>query len=400
MVKAQLNAAVKRLQQSRLMWIVAIMMIFIVVLVLLNRSPTIKTEAMTDADDVLGTELTKEVTDAVLVQQQSTVHALTESVEQLSKTLAQQQTQHEKALQDLKNIVELETQQLKTSLASKQKTREMAATPAAPQKPLVTIQRVTFSPKHTMKHTQAFVPSGTFVKAVVLGGADADASVNALKHNHSVMLFQSVSDGVLPNGDSAPLKGCFITASVVGDISSERAFATLQTLSCVKPNREVLDIPVQGWAFFNGKVGIKGVPLMRDNKVLTWAGLSGALAGVSQAAQAAQSVQSISALGLTRSVENNKIATYSALGGAGTAMDRLANYYIERAEQYHPVIQVGAGNVVTLVFKQGFELSARTPSMTDTSVEHKPATEQLAIPQELLNQIRQASQPSTSGVSA
>ncbi|WP_282955846.1 TrbI/VirB10 family protein, partial [Legionella oakridgensis] len=102
--------------------------------------------------------------------------------------------------------------------------------------------------------------------------------------------------------------------------------------------------------------GIKGKPLMRDNKVMTWAGVSGALSGIASAAQYAQSVQAIGPYGATSVVPSSQIAPFAAYGGASKAADTLSQYYVKRAEQYHPVIQVGSGNVVTIVFKDGFYL--------------------------------------------
>lgn len=43
-------------------------------------------------------------------------------------------------------------------------------------------------------------------------------------------------------------------------------------------------------------------------------------------------------------------------GGASKAAQTLSEYYIKRAEQYHPVIPIGASNEVTLVFQDGFQL--------------------------------------------
>lgn len=43
-------------------------------------------------------------------------------------------------------------------------------------------------------------------------------------------------------------------------------------------------------------------------------------------------------------------------GGASKAAQTLSEYYIKRAEQYHPVIPIGAGNEVTVVFRDGFQL--------------------------------------------
>ena len=89
---------------------------------------------------------------------------------------------------------------------------------------------------------------------------------------------------------------------------------------------------------------------------MRWAGLSGALSGIASAAQYSQSVQSISPLGSATTVPTGNIAPYAAYGGASKAADVLSSYYVKRAEQYHPVIQVGSGNLVTIVFKDGFYL--------------------------------------------
>ncbi|MBL8675853.1 MAG: hypothetical protein JNJ47_00250, partial [Alphaproteobacteria bacterium] len=47
------------------------------------------------------------------------------------------------------------------------------------------------------------------------------------------------------------------------------------------------------------------------------------------------------------------IFTAGMASGASTALDRLSQYYIDRAEQLQPVIQVAAGQVVDVVFTEG-----------------------------------------------
>jgi conjugal transfer pilus assembly protein TraB len=215
----------------------------------------------------------------------------------------------------------------------------------------------TSSPYKNYLNAAHYVPSNTSVRAVILGGADADASVNGQAKNNGVMLFKFLEDGTLPNGLRSRLKGCRVSANSYGDISSERAFATLYKLSCAHRGQFIIDKEVTGWVFFNGKVGIKGKPLMRDNKVMTWAGVSGALSGIAQAAQYAQSTQFIGPYGGSSVIPSSQVAPFAAYGGASKAADTLSAYYVKRAEQYHPVIQVGSGNVVTVVFKDGFYLA-------------------------------------------
>jgi len=240
--------------------------------------------------------------------------------------------------------------------------------------------------KTLAKHTpDNYVPSGSFAKAVILGGADADASVNG-QGNTSELLLRILDAGTIPGGKHSHLKNCTALASVYGDISSERGLVRLQSLSCTFKHGRILDIPVQGWAFYSGKSGIKGVPVMRNGPILAWAGLSGLLSGIGQSLSQAQSTQSTSALGTTTTVPTSRIASSGLYSGAGTAMDRLANYYIKRADQYHPIIEIGAGNVVTLVFQKGFSLDPEHP--ITPSVKKSTHPSQTMIPKNILDQIR------------
>lgn len=254
----------------------------------------------------------------------------------------------------------------------------------------VSFRRAVHKKPQTRLNPNHYVPSNTSVRAVILGGADADASVNGQSKNNGVMLFKFLEDGTLPNGQRSRLRGCRVSGNAYGDISSERAFATLYKISCAHPGEPIIDKEVTGWVFFNGKVGVKGVPLMRDNKIMQWAGISGALAGVASAAQYAQSVQSISSFGAASVVPQSNIGPYAAYGGASKAADVLSQYYVKRAEQYHPVIQVGSGNVVTIVFKDGFYLDPED-AMSQSSIQNRRSLQNRA--QDLSPQVNQDDSP-------
>ena len=210
------------------------------------------------------------------------------------------------------------------------------------------------------KNPKDYVPSGTFVKAVALGGADASAAVNA-QSNPQPMLFRIVEDGTMPNNKKSHLKGCLATAAVVGDISSERGLIRLETLSCVEPDTSrIIDLNVEGTVFGpEGKSGIRGIPLWREGALLQRAFAAGALSGLSNGLSQTFTKTSISPLGSvqTTSSDIKDILGQGATGGLGNAMEKLADYNIRRAEQYHPVLQLSAGTVVDLVFLKGFYLT-------------------------------------------
>lgn len=128
---------------------------------------------------------------------------------------------------------------------------------------------------------------------------------------------------------------------------------------------------------------------MRNGKIIAWAGLSGMLSGFGQALQQSQTTQSISPLGATSSVDPTRAVKYGAAAGVGTAMAKLSDYYIKRADQYHPIIEVGAGNVATVVFQRGFSLKDSDKSKHKFSEDIKSPEQkaQAIIPASVLNQI-------------
>jgi conjugal transfer pilus assembly protein TraB len=200
-----------------------------------------------------------------------------------------------------------------------------------------------------------YVPAGTFARVVLLEGADANASVNA-QSDTSGILVRVLDHGTLPNGHRNHLKGCFILASIYGDISSERGEARLTKISCTRHDGSIFEKKVQGYLSFAGKEGIKGTPVMRNGKILAMAGISGMLSGVGSALQTAAQTQTVSPLGTTSVINSNQVMQNAGFGGAATAMDHLAGYYVKSADQYHPIIEIGSGTVATVIFQSGFSL--------------------------------------------
>jgi len=227
------------------------------------------------------------------------------------------------------------------------------------------------------KNPKDYVPSGTFVKAITLGGADASAAVNA-QSNPQPMLFRIVEEGTMPNNQKSHLKGCLATAAVVGDISSERGFIRLETLSCVEPETQrIIDLNVEGTVFGpEGKSGIRGTPMWREGALLQRAFAAGALSGLAGGITQKYTQTSISPLGAVQSVSNDAkdILARGAAGGLGNAMEKLADYNIKRAEQYHPVLQLSAGTTVDIVFLKGFYLN--DPKQQDVTVQNMQAAQQ------------------------
>lgn len=214
------------------------------------------------------------------------------------------------------------------------------------------IERKSYVKKGNANDSRFYIPSGAFSNAIILEGADANASVTAQTTDVAPMMFKLTGKLHLPaNNRSEKLKGCFVTAGTYGDISSERAIVRLERLSCVI-NGKHIDQAVKGHVAFYGKNGIKGTPIMRNGKMLGLAFMSGAMGGLGGAVS--QVGSTTVGIGATSTVGLNDVARQAIGGGASTAANKMADYYIQRAEQYHPVIPIGSANRVEVVFQDGF----------------------------------------------
>jgi conjugal transfer pilus assembly protein TraB len=192
------------------------------------------------------------------------------------------------------------------------------------------------------------------------------------------MLIKLTADGTLPNRHHSHLKGCTITLAASGDISSERGKIRTERLSCVKPDGQIIEIKVEGnVAGTDGKNGMRGNPVWRENALLQRAFTAGALSGLSEGISQTYTTNSISPLGNTQTTDSSKILQVGAARGTGKALDKLADYNIQRAEQYHPVIQLSAGTLVDVVFLEGFYLDGKKHNENEEfEVETKQSTTQ------------------------
>ncbi|HCR0227227.1 conjugal transfer pilus assembly protein TraB [Pantoea sp. AN62] len=198
-----------------------------------------------------------------------------------------------------------------------------------------------------------WIPSGSFSEAVMIEGADANASVTG-QQNTSPVVITLLGDVSMPNGKTWNMDQCRVTGEMYGDISSERGEVRTKNISCILKNGKHIDMPFDGHVSFQGKVGIRGKPVMRNGAIIANAGAAGLLSGFGEGIKSAATPTV--GLGGSASVGAGDIFKQGLGGGASKAADTLSQYWIKRAEQYHPVIDIGAGNAVTVVFQQGFRL--------------------------------------------
>lgn len=200
-----------------------------------------------------------------------------------------------------------------------------------------------------------YVPTGTFVTAIVTGGADTNAGVLG-QGDTTPVVFQTFHEGILPNGQKSRLNDCTITASAYGEISSSRGIVRTDRLSCIFENGDILDVAVKGTAFNFGRNGIRGTTILKNGEIVQMAGIAGILTGIGETGEALSQTTSTSALGSTSSVTGQD-AALNLLGNATSSVgSKLSDYYIGLAELYHPIVEINPGAIVNIVFLEGFPL--------------------------------------------
>ena len=212
----------------------------------------------------------------------------------------------------------------------------------------------------------AWLPAGSHAEAVVLAGVDASAAVSSQGDPRPVLLrivspaWTAAEDGTALSVD---IEGCTATGAAHGDLSSEKVYARLRTLTCAGPAPgTVIETQVAGFVAGAGKAGVRGPVVSREGALVEKAFLAGMVSGLGEGVSGAFAPQAV-ATGTGAAVANTGIADIGRAGlgaGARSAGGKVADYLIRRAEQYQPVIQLQSGTRVTVVFIEGAWLDGRT----------------------------------------
>ena len=212
------------------------------------------------------------------------------------------------------------------------------------------------------KPLSIWLPAGSHAEAVVLAGVDASAGIASQGDPRPVLLRLTGPAWTAAAGGSAlqvDVAGCTVTGAAHGDLSSEKVYARLRTLTCAGPEPgSVIETEVAGFIAGSGKTGVRGPVVSREGALVQKAFLAGLVSGAGQGAAQAFQPQAV-ATGGGAAVANTGLADIGRAGlgaGAASAGSKVADYLIRRAEQYQPVIQLRAGTRVSVVFLEGARL--------------------------------------------
>ncbi len=203
------------------------------------------------------------------------------------------------------------------------------------------------------------IPAGSIIRAVFLSGLDAPTGRQARRDPYPV-LARIKREAILPNLFTADVSECFLILSGYGDLGSERAYLRTEAISCVRRDGGAIEVPVDGYAVGeDGKAGVRGRVVSKQGAAIARAMQVSFLQGFSQVFNQ-NPVASISTSPGTsqpyQSVLSPQALQAGAIGGTGKALDRLANYFMDMAEDMFPVIEIDAGRAVEVILNKGASL--------------------------------------------
>ena len=220
--------------------------------------------------------------------------------------------------------------------------------------------------QETLLAKELFLPAGSIISGTLLNGVDAPTST-ASANDPMPILLRIKKEAILPNNFTMDVRECHLLASAVGELSSERVRMRAEALSCVLNDGRAIEKNITAYAVssYDGKVGIRGRLVSRNGSAIARAMMAGFMSGIADAAQP-QKIVGVNTSNASESIwqasNPGDIVTSGAFNGASKAMDRLAEYYTEMAENMYPIIELSAGTQVDFIVQKGMSFKLQESS--------------------------------------
>lgn len=209
------------------------------------------------------------------------------------------------------------------------------------------------------------LPAGSMLSGILITGMEAGAGKNA-KRNATPALMRVSKEAVLPNRYTADVKECFVTLSGYGELASERVMMRSEYISCVKDDGTAIEAKLNAFTTGeDGKSGVRGRLITRNGQMIANAMMSGFLSGFADFA----TVRPVTSFGNFQGADRyaaqmESLVSTAGIGGVamrGTskAMDKIADYYMQMADQSFPIVSVEAGREITLIVQNGAAMTSQ-----------------------------------------
>jgi conjugal transfer pilus assembly protein TraB len=199
---------------------------------------------------------------------------------------------------------------------------------------------------------ETFISDGSFVRVVMVTGIDAPTGGQA-QNDPLPVLFETIGKLDMPNNYKVNIKGCRFLGYAWGSLSTERVNARIESGSCII-NGQSVKVNVKGVLVGeDGKPGIRGKVVSKQGQALSAAALASALEAIGGLYSSTTGTTTMGALGVQRTVSGEDVRN-SAVGGAiSGAAEKLSDFYLRRAEELFPIVEVHAGRAVEILVTKG-----------------------------------------------
>jgi len=223
------------------------------------------------------------------------------------------------------------------------------------------------------KELSVTIPAGSILSGVLVTGMDAPTGKQAQRDPFPSLL-RIKSEAILPNRFRADFRECMLIAGGWGDLSSERAYMRAERISCVRNDGTVLEAPIEAYATGeDGKTGLRGRLVSKQGQLIA----RSLMAGLMEGAASAFDVRQVPSINITRgfqdggetqapvyeqAFDSNALQAAGARG-AGSALERIADYYLEMAENIFPVIEIDAMRNVDFIVNKGMTVKFNSTTL-------------------------------------
>lgn len=206
----------------------------------------------------------------------------------------------------------------------------------------------------------AYIPAGSILTGTLITGADFPTGKGSYD-NPTPSLIRISKHAILPNRYTSDVRECFLLVGGRGELSSERAKLRGEMLSCIRNDGSVIQTKLNSYvAGEDGKEGIKGRLVSKQGQLIARTMVAGFLSGMSEAFDYTPvSVLSTTSTG-TVQYQNNFSSEAAKSGfaeGLKNSLDRVAEFYMDLADEMVPVVEINAGRQVDIIVISGTTLN-------------------------------------------
>ena len=212
----------------------------------------------------------------------------------------------------------------------------------------------------------AYIPAGSILTGTIITGADFPTSKGAME-NPTPTLIRLQKEAILPNRYRSDIRECFLLVGGRGELASERAKLRGEMLSCVRQDGAVIETKLNSYvAGEDGKEGIKGRLVSKQGQMIARSLVAGFASGMSEAFDY-DPVPVIATDASNNTQYQQNFSSDAMKGGfakgASTALERVADFYMDLAEEMFPVVEINAGRQVDVVVISGTRLRITADSV-------------------------------------